>query len=349
MKHIVHIITGLQRGGAETVLVTLATELAHARHAYRQSVIYFKDGPLRAPLEKLGISCYQVRYVSILWLIKKLNPDIIHSSLWSATIIARLYAAIFSIPTYCALHTVSEHSGIFRNVIDAILPFKPTKFIAVSEQVKKSYEKFLPAQKIAVIENGIPAAQPKKAMQKQDRYTIGAIGRFVPVKNYQILLDAFACVHREFPHTELVMIGHGLLEQKLREQAYRLNISDAVTFIINKPAHEWYCRFDCFVQPSAHEGFSLTAAEALQAKVPVIVTGKNKQHIFIKHEKHGLVIEPNSEQALCYALTYYIRNPEVALNYAQAGNSYVQQHFSSAAMAQKYHILFNSNVKKDNT
>ncbi len=349
MKRIVHIITGLQRGGAETVLVTLATELAQKPYSYTQSVIYFKDGPLRASLEKLGISCYHAGYIRTFWLIKKLNPDIIHSSLWSANIIARLYGVLFSVPVYCSLHTVSEHSGGFRNFIDAILPFKPTEFIAVSEKVKKSYEKFLPAQKIAVIENGIPAVLSKKATKKQERYTIGAIGRFVPVKNYHILLDAFALLHKEFPQTELMLVGHGPLEKKLRKQADMLNIAAVVTFVINKPAQEFYAQFNCFVQPSAYEGFSLTAAEALQAKTPVIVTGKNKQHIFIENEKHGLVIEPDSAQALYKALHYYICNPKVALQYAQAGNAYVNQYLCAAAMAQKYDALFNLNIKKDNT
>jgi glycosyltransferase involved in cell wall biosynthesis len=345
MKHILHIITGLQRGGAETVLVTLATELKQPNYNYQQSVIYFKDGILREQLEILGIRCYKASYISVFWLIKKLKPDVIHSSLWSANIVARLYAKLFSIPVYCALHTVAEHSGNIRNYIDKLFPFKPKNYIAVSQKVKKSYAKFLPPQKITIIQNGIPpcahrAPEGRPPPHPKKQYNIGAIGRFVPVKNYHILLDAFALLHKEFTHTRLILVGHGPLEKNLREQADKLNISDSVTFIINKPAQEFYHQFDCFVQPSQFEGFSLTAAEALQANVPVIVTGPNKQHIFIEHEKHGLVIEPNSVEALRNALKFYILNPGIALHYAQVGKEYVQQHFSAQAMAKKYNTLF---------
>ena len=71
-------------------------------------------------------------YVRIFWYIKKLKPDLIHSSLWSANIIARLWGAIFSIHVDCALHTVTQHSGKFRNYIDWLFPFNPTAYIAIS-------------------------------------------------------------------------------------------------------------------------------------------------------------------------------------------------------------------------
>ncbi len=342
MKHIVHIITGLQRGGAETVLVTLATELAQEPYNYKQTVIYFHDGPLRASLEKLGITCYKASYISAFWHIKQLKPDVIHSSLWSANIITRLYAKLFSIPVYCALHTVAQHSGNFRNYIDALFPFKPTRYIAVSKDVKDSYAKFLPAQKITVIENGIPmpANLQKPVNKKSNEYTIGTVGRFVEVKNYDVLIEAFALIHKEFPHIRLMLVGHGPLEDQLLKQAEALKISDAVTFVINKPAQEFYNKFDCFVQPSKHEGLSIALLEALQATIPVIVTGINHNHIIIEHEKYGLVIEPNSVFELYQALKRYILNPELADKYAQDGNKFVQQHFSACAMAKKYHKLF---------
>ncbi len=342
MTHVLHIITGLHRGGAETILVTLATELAQTPYHYEQSVIYFKDGILRQELERLGISCHKVSYLSALRHIKKLKPDIIHSSLWSANIIARLWGNLLSIPVYCALHTVAEHSGPFRNYIDTLFPFKARGYIAVSKEVKKSYQKILPAKKIMVIENGIPVSRAQKVIKKSNCFTIGAIGRFVPVKNYHILLDAFALVHKEFPETRLMVVGHGPLENKLREQAYTLGISDAVTFFINKPAQDFYSQFDCFVQPSQCEGFSLTAAEALQAGVPVIVTGKGRHHIFIQHEKHGLVIPPNCVQELYRALKRYILNRKIASEHAQQGKLLIQENFSAAAMAKKYHALLRS-------
>ena len=222
------------------------------------------------------------------------------------------------------------------------MPFKPTTYIAVSQLVKESYTHFLPAQKIAVIENGIPAAsQPSPRRSRDGAYTIGAIGRFVLVKNYHILLEAYALIHQKFPHTRLVLVGHGPLEQQLRDQARQLNISAVVTFVINQPAHTYYPQFDCFVQPSQHEGLSIALLEALQAGVPVIVTGHDRHHTVIEDKKHGLVIEPNSVHELYEALMYYLLNPQVALYYTKSAQAYVQKNFCAERMAHQYDRLFN--------
>ncbi len=341
-KHILHIITGLQRGGAETVLVTLVTELAQAAYGYRQTVIYFNDGALRQQLENLGVSCHRATYWSTGSLIRTLKPDGIHSSLWSASIIARVWGAWFAIPVYCALHTVAQHSGTVRNSIDRFFPFTATRYIAVSSLVKDSYTRFLPAKRITVIENGVPPARKRTHRPSGRYYTFGTVGRFVPVKNHHILLEAFARVHRDFNETALILVGYGPLERELRDLAKRLAIEHAVTFVIGQPAHEYYHQLDCFVQPSEYEGLSVALLEAMHASLPVIVTGHAQQHAVVHHHKTGIVINPGCADTLYQALVYVLLNKEVTLSYAYAGTHHVHDHFSAHAMAKKYHQVFSA-------
>lgn len=341
MKHIVHLITGLQRGGAETVLVTLCKELAGYGH--RQSVIFFKGGPLEQELQALGIATYHVGYITLFSTIKKLNPDCIHSLLWSANILARIIGKWLQIPTYCALHTVSEHSGKLRNILDIVLPVHAQKYIAVSETVATSYKHIVPAQKIVIIENGIPLRGTQVQEKNSEVFTIGTVGRFVPVKNYALLLQATAKLYQEYKNIRLILVGHGPLENELRALTQQLGIQDIVTFVINQPAHAYYVLFDCFVQPSAYEGLSIALLEALQAHLPVIVTGQNHQHTCITHKKNGLVVKPNHVETLYSALKEYLLDHPTAQLYAQAGYQHVQENFSATAMAQKYHHLFCNN------
>ena len=343
---LVHVITGLQRGGAETILVTLCAELAAD---YQQSVFYFRDGPLQSELTKLGIVTRRVNYLTLFFALLACKPHVVHSSLWSANLLARFYAQLLGIPVYCALHTVAEHSGRVRNFLDRLAPVKPTGYIAVSQNVKQSYS-FLPAE-ITVIENGVALrslarnrGKPPKPYEALAKYgspssVIGAVGRFVPVKNFHILLDAFALLHQEYPHTQLMLIGHGLLETELRAQVKELALEDAVIFVINQPAHDYYAQSDIFVQPSAHEGLSIALLEAMQAGKPVIVSGVNRQHAVVVHGQSGTVITPTVQQ-LHTALRAYIDNPQLADAHADAGQQLVREHFSAHAMAQKYHQLF---------
>src|SRR3982750_1406571 len=92
VPHVVHVISSLKIGGAETVLYDLTRGL-HVK-GYQQSVIYFHEGPFSAQLCSLGIQVYYVMgliclYDPVFWwrmyrLLHNLNPDTIHASLWSA-------------------------------------------------------------------------------------------------------------------------------------------------------------------------------------------------------------------------------------------------------------------------
>ncbi len=340
-NHLVHVITGLQRGGAEMVLITLARELTQKK--YHQSVVFFKDGPLRQELEALGIKTYLVSYIIAPVKIAQLRPTQIHSSLWSANIIARIAGYFLSIPVVCSLHTVAQHSGFIRNTVDYLIdnlsPFGPQRYIAVSPLVKQSYNSLLGDKKIVVIENGVSPFTLIAAHKKKNRYTIGTIGRFVAVKNYHLLITLFARLHKEFPTTHLMLVGHGPLEQELRALVKNLAINDAVTFVINQPGRDYYSFFDCFIQPSAYEGYGLAAAEALHAGIPLIVTGYNRNHPFVVHHISGLVIEPHDSHALYQALKFYLLNQQTAQHYAQIGKNYARKNFSSAVMAKKYLLL----------
>src|SRR5690348_11311334 len=108
---IVHITSSLQRGGAEQVLVTLIKGLQHAFH---QTVIYLHDGPHRATIENLGVTCIPLRgYFSLYdpWLflqlhtiLKKIQPDLIHTLLWAATIAGRVAGRFLRIPVVSVYH-----------------------------------------------------------------------------------------------------------------------------------------------------------------------------------------------------------------------------------------------------
>lgn len=106
-----------------------------------------------------------------------------------------------------------------------------------------------------------------------DQFVIGHVGRLMAQKNQKKLLDVFAEVHRRNPHTQLVIIGTGELENKLRQQTRELGIEDSVTFTgVLGNVNEWYSVFDAFVMTSLYEGLPVVAIEAQAADLPCILT-----------------------------------------------------------------------------
>ena len=106
-----------------------------------------------------------------------------------------------------------------------------------------------------------------------DKLVIGHVGRMMEQKNQKKLLDVFAEVHKRRPDSQLVIIGTGELENKLRQQTRELGVEDCVTFTgVLSNVNEWYSAFDVFAMTSLYEGLPVVAIEAQAADLPCVLT-----------------------------------------------------------------------------
>ncbi len=361
---IVHVTSSLKLGGAETVLAQLCEQLQKDSgevKTFEQYVLYFHDGPIRERFERAGIKTIKISgflclydpvfLLKLFFTLKKLKPSCIHSLLWSANFFSRIFAKLLKIPVICAVHARTEHEGQVRNVLDKLLPVSPNYYCAVSPSIAGDLQKKfkISTNSIITIPNGINLTEKsqkitKNLPEKKEKFTIGAVGRFVPVKNYDLLIKSFAELVQKYAHLELVFVGYGPLEPDLRDLVHQLNLTDCVKFYIAQPAQNYFPTFDCFVQPSACEGLSIALLEAMSFKLPVIVTGKNYTHDVITHEHAGLVIEPNNQQQLTQALDKFINNPDLCKNYGDCAYQTVILNFTVQKMARAYKNIFDTLV-----
>lgn len=360
---IVHVISSLKVGGAETVLFTIAQQLKSL--PFEQHVIFFHDGPIRQKIEALNIPLYQIkgaifRYDPIFLFrliktLKDLKPNIIHSALWAANFFGILASRLIKIPIVCALHTMREHEGKLRNLLDKFSLQHAQQVIAVSKGIANDLnsEQLIRPTKLTVISNAINSqelidkAQNSKITRQQlgledDHFVIGSVGRFVKVKNYHLLLEAVAPLIRHYPRIRLVLIGLGPEYEALKAQAAQLNISDRVQFLVEKQACDYYSILDCFVQPSQYEGLSIALLEALCLGLPCIATAKNMQHDVIKNEKNGILIEPNNIHQLGRALETLYQNQELRKSISLAGAETVINDYNLDNMIENYKKVFTS-------
>ncbi len=97
-----------------------------------------------------------------------------------------------------------------------------------------------------------------------DDFLIGGVGRLVPRKGFDVLLQAFA--QAQLPHAKLVIVGDGSERRSLQRQA-----STGVRFEgFRRDVKDLYQAFDLFVCPSRYEPFGRVIAEALDSGVPVV-------------------------------------------------------------------------------
>ncbi len=358
-KTILHIITSLKIGGAETLL---ADFLEHPQAAdFDHQVIYFYDGPNKARLQELGIACYQVKGLFCLYdplffmrlyrLIKKLKPDCIHSWLWSANVVARVVNLWLRIPLLNSFHLGADQDGWVRNALDRATEYIPARLVAVSEGVAQLLVTHLHIsnqERLTVIKNGIDpdnihtkskkmsAARAALGLSDQ-QYIIGTVGRWIERKNYLFLLEVFAQLHQKDPTVVLLLIGKGEQKGLLYERARTLGISNYVKFIEGQPALGYYQLFDCFIQTSFKEGISIALLEAMSCRLPCILTEPSGVHEVIVHEYNGLLVPSYNAVEVCQAINRLKNEKQLAK--ALGGNAYatIKEQFNVETMINSYH------------
>lgn len=105
-------------------------------------------------------------------------------------------------------------------------------------------------------------------------WIVGNVGRLHPDKDQATLLRGFAKALPSLPQgSQLVILGKGSLERKLKALALELGIGSQVLFLGQVPqASLYYKAFDVFALSSDHEPFGMVLLEAMVAGVPLLAT-----------------------------------------------------------------------------
>ena len=150
--------------------------------------------------------------------------------------------------------------------------------------------------KPVVIHNGIKVenirkSQNVKVYTKDKPYRIVQVSRLAHEKKGQhVLIKALSILRTKgYSNIELDFIGDGDSKEYLENLVKESNL-DKVSFLGTKPVEyitEHLCEYNLFVQASIFEGFGLTTAEAMAAKVPLLVSNNEGPLEIIENGTYG--------------------------------------------------------------
>lgn len=105
-------------------------------------------------------------------------------------------------------------------------------------------------------------------------FVVGHVGKMVEVKNHDLLLQVFAEILGREPEAWLLLVGDGPLRSGLEERAVRLGVRDRVVFagLREDVPRLMQAAMDVFVLPSLHEGLPVAAVEAQAAGLPTVIS-----------------------------------------------------------------------------
>jgi GalNAc-alpha-(1->4)-GalNAc-alpha-(1->3)-diNAcBac-PP-undecaprenol alpha-1,4-N-acetyl-D-galactosaminyltransferase len=288
------VINSLGCGGAERVASTLANEWT--RDGHETSVVTFATlgrgfyqldpridrRDLDLMRQSSGIVSAIMANVSRLRRLRlefrSIRPDVIVSFIDSMNVLVLLAAAGLEIPVVVSERTDPRAAalGSAWQALRRVAYRRAAALVVQTESVAMWARDIVDSRRVVVVPNPIN----ESCFQAERRGRFGtrvrrvvALGRLLPEKGFDLLIEAFARASADHPDWSLVIAGAGRLDSALREQADRTPCADRVTFpgLVTQP-EELLAASEIFVLSSRLEGFPNALVEAMACGCSVIAT-----------------------------------------------------------------------------
>jgi glycogen(starch) synthase len=167
-----------------------------------------------------------------------------------------------------------------------------------------------------VIHNGVDVDEIRRARPASHaRPYILAIGRHVPQKGFDVLIDAYAAVLRAKPDApDLVIAGDGPQRADLEKQVADLGLAERIEFPgrCDRPTTASLFRgCDVFVLPSRHEPQGIVCLEAMAAGKPVVATRVGGVPEVVRDGECGMLVDPDDSGALATSIGAVLSDDEL--------------------------------------
>ncbi|MEO7826309.1 MAG: glycosyltransferase, partial [Allosphingosinicella sp.] len=189
----------------------------------------------------------------------------------------------------------------------------------------------LDREKMAVIHNPLDVDKVRRRAAEPlgevpTRPFIASVGRLQPQKGHDILIRAFAGSTAASGH-DLVILGEGPEEDRLRQLAATLGVADRVRFAgFTANPWQWVARSSLFVLPSRWEGFPNALAEALACGVAAIAADcRFGPRELLEPNRSGWLVPPEDPEAMRQAIDGLLRDDERRAALAEGGRARVER------------------------
>ncbi|MBM3752244.1 MAG: glycosyltransferase family 4 protein [Acidimicrobiia bacterium] len=289
--------------------------------------------------------------VAMTRLLRQMRPDVVHTHAAKAGTVGRVAARLAGVP----IRVHSFHGHVFRGyfspmvsrVVAAIergLGLMSSAVLVPGEsqavEIADRY-RIVPRRKIRVVPYGVPISTggPTRAAARAHfgltaSKVIGAVGRMAPIKNQDLLLDAFILLRAQpaGADTQLLIVGDGECRDGLEQRVRAAGLADAVKLFRWEPdLAATYAAMDVLAISSRNEGMPVTALEAMAAGVPVASTAVGGVVDLVRPGETGWLVPADATpQQFADMLAGVLESPDVAAVAGRA-RTYIDTHHSFAA------------------
>lgn len=365
--NVMHLVQGLDVGGLEMMVVSLAKRLDRER--YRPAICCFDCvGPLADEVALQGVDVFLVKRrsgVDVSYIFKlarflrRQNTQVLH--LHNPT--AFFYGALAGRLARISRIIYTEHGRDFSRsrkvqLADRMLSQLVNAVVSVAEWGRRYLvtQEGIDPRRIITIYNGVDAgklaprrdrAQMRRELGlRDDDAVVGIVARLDPIKNHRCLLHAVAGLVAEIPELRLLIVGEGPMRTELEVLTGALGLQSQVRFLgCRNDIGDLLNAMDIFVLASLSEGLSLTLIEACIAGRPIVATDVGGNAEVVAHGVNGLLVPPDDPGALAAAIRALTQDWATAAHMGTMGRRRFEERFTLDRMVRRYEALYGNSER----
>ncbi len=368
---IVHVIIGLNVGGAELMLKRLVLH-SQKTGQFQHSIISLTDtGAIGLDLQAEDIEVYTLGMTSLTSipkvflglkkLLKKIRPDVVQTWMYHADFLGGLAAKSVGIKNIIwGIRTTDVSQGASKQTVHlsklcAKLSYYIPTTIVCAAHVSKDYHVGIgyDKSKIVVIPNGFDIEalsstnedglnlREQVGLSANDR-VIGSVGRFNPVKNQKLFVDVAATLLKDFPDLKFMLVGRDntIENQELMSWIKKHDITGSFRLLGQRSDVSKCLRaMDIFCLHSKTEGFPNVVGEAILADTPCVAVNVGDVAVLLDEES---IATSNDVAGISSVIQSYLKYPKDKLKEKSHKNREdVITKYEMGVVLNKFHALYN--------
>ena len=363
-KKLLVIIPTLGGGGAERVTATMLRYLDQDSFDLTLAVVNGSDvgykDELPSGVEFIDLGCSRVRYAlwAITRVIWRIKPDVVYSTLAQLNLtIGALRPVLYGGARYYAQQVDVFPLGEKKNLAGRIQHWVKGKLFArfdgivcEAHAVKANFLATHPVgeEKIAIVRNPVdvervrghasadldPGFVEAQELQPGETVQFVAAGRLVPVKGFDLLIEALSMCSD--PRINLTILGVGPRQDELERLADSLQLKDRVRFVgFQENPYRYFSKADAYVLCSRMDPSPNVVLEALACRTPVIaIPAIGGIHESVQCVEDCIVADDITAASLSKAIQEWMARPRVPVQ----EDALARHH--PAIIAKQYEELF---------
>jgi glycosyltransferase involved in cell wall biosynthesis len=351
-------------GGAERLVVALATNLPRERFEVTVCTTRAVDGPLLDQVRCAGVRHLALERVSRLDLLawrrltrflRSERIEVLHAHMWGSNFWGCLLGRLCRVPAVVAHeHTWAYRGKPYRRLLDGYFIGRLADvFLTVSNRDLMIEWEHVPAAKVELMPNPYVPRVSSRGGNLRAELGIGAevplvgtAARMRPQKALHVLVDAFARVAEAVPGARLVLAGDGPCRASLERQVAERRLGDSVHFLgMREDIDVVLDALDVAAMSSDFEGSPLFAFECMAHEVPLVATDVGGLRETFEHERTALLTPAGDAAALANAISRLLMDPAERNRLAAAAHAELSR-YTIDAIVERYESLYERLVRR---